>query len=579
MRTSPTFVALIGCIASLVSTVHAAESLPDQWREERRLIDLHVHMGVGEKYVHRAAGILDQAGIGVGVNLSGGYVTHDPGKPSAFERNRELADRLYPGRFVHYFNVDYSHWNDDDFAEQAVKQVEEAHRLGAAGLKEYKRLGLALRDKDGNLIPIDDPKLDPMWKRCGELGLPISIHVSDPRAFWLPYNAQNERWTELKDHKSWWFGDPAKYPSREELHEARNRVIARHPKTTFVCVHFANNPEDLATVDAWLDQYPNMRVDLAARIPELGRHDPAQVRALFNKHQDRILFATDFMVYSKLILGSGGSGDPPTDEDALEFYRKHWQWLETHDRGFAHMTPIQGDWTIDAIGLESAVLRKIYFDNARQLLARSLPVPTATASRIEHDFELTGDLSNAAWQRARPVQIEQSLLSGKVHPDMACEVRILWSDKYLYLGYRTPFTELTVFDPPQMNNERAGLWDRDVVEAFIGPDVERLGFYSEYEVAPTGESLDLLIDKPEKSLEWNSGFESAVKVDEAKKTWTTEMRIPLSAIGGDRPTAGVRWRLNLYRKDTAGKEFLAWSPTSVRTAHHPARFGFLEFAE
>src|SRR5258706_324103 len=88
---------------------------------------------------------------------------------------------------------------------------------------EYKRLGLYLRDKEGKLIKIDDPKLDPVWKRCGELNMPVSIHVADPKAFWLPYNDQNERWKELKDHRSWWFGDPNIYPGREELLEALNR--------------------------------------------------------------------------------------------------------------------------------------------------------------------------------------------------------------------------------------------------------------------------------------------------------------------------------------------------------------------
>ena len=155
-------------------------------------------------------------------------------------------------------NLDYAGWNEPDFAERATAQVAEGHRLGAAGLKEYKRLGLFLRDARKQLIKIDDPRLDPVWEKCGELGMPVSIHVADPRAFWLPYDESNERWAELKDHRSWWFGDPTKYPPREELLAALNRVIERHPKTTFVCVHFANNAEDLAWVDQALDTHPNM---------------------------------------------------------------------------------------------------------------------------------------------------------------------------------------------------------------------------------------------------------------------------------------------------------------------------------
>jgi predicted TIM-barrel fold metal-dependent hydrolase len=307
----------------------------------------------------------------VAVNLSGGTVTPKADGAVPLETAMRLGTQ-HAGRFLHYMNLDYEHWDDADFSAQAVRQVEQGWKLGAAGFKEFKRLGLYLRDKKEALIAIDDPKLDAMWERLGQLHMPVSIHVADPRAFWLPYEASNERWEELGDHKDWWFGDAAKYPKREALLEALSRVITKHPNTTFVCVHFANNAEDLAWVERQLDTHPNMMADLAARIPEIGRHDPAQVRRLFEKHQDRIFFATDFQVYDTLTLGSGGNGPPPTDADALSFFEKHWRWLETRDRDFPHMTPIQGNWTISAIGLPPPVLRKIYFDNARKLLAGPL---------------------------------------------------------------------------------------------------------------------------------------------------------------------------------------------------------------
>src|SRR5437867_9369603 len=132
----------------------------EQWRRERRVIDLHQHIGYTEERLGRAVRIMDMVGIGTEVNLSGGVVTHKDGERSEFERNKELAARLYPGRFVHYMNLDYTDWNEPDFSARAVKQIEEGHRLGAAGFKEYKRLGLYLRDKEGKLLKIDDPKLD-----------------------------------------------------------------------------------------------------------------------------------------------------------------------------------------------------------------------------------------------------------------------------------------------------------------------------------------------------------------------------------------------------------------------------------
>ena len=351
----------------------SASVVADGWRIHHLLVDLHTHVEATPEHLAQAVGTFDAVGIGVAVNLSGGIVTHEGDRPSAFERNKSLADRLSPGRFVEYMNLDYAGWDAPDFAERAVAQIDEGARLGAAGFKEFKRLGLYLRDQTGHLLKIDDPKLDPMWHRLGELGMPVSIHVADPKAFWGPYEPSNERWTELKDHPNWWFGDPIKYPPREDLLAALERVVARHPETTFVCVHFGNNAEDLDWVDAQLDKHPNMQVDIAARVPEIGRHDPGRVRALFMKHGDRILFGTDFQVYDRMTLGSGGSGPPPTDADAVEFFQKHWRFFETKDRGFAHMTPIQGDWTISAIDLPADVLAKVYFENARRLLGKRFP--------------------------------------------------------------------------------------------------------------------------------------------------------------------------------------------------------------
>ncbi|HLK37486.1 MAG TPA: amidohydrolase family protein [Polyangiaceae bacterium] len=342
------------------------------WRARHRIIDLHMHVEPTLEHMGRAVRIMDAVGVGLAVNLSGGTVTHAKGQPSDFELTKKFTDEHFPGRFVEYMNLDYADWDAPNFAAEAVAQVEEGARLGAAGYKEFKRLGLGLRDKSGRLLKVDDPKLDPMWRALGRLGMPVSIHVADPKAFWAPNDSTNERWKELKDHPRWWFGDPKKYPPREDLLAALERVVARHPETTFVCVHFGNNAEDIDWVDRQLDAHPNMLVDIAARVPEIGRHDPERVHAFFVKHQDRILFATDFQVYDRMTLGSGGLGPPPTDDDAIDFFQTHWRFFETADKGFPHMTPIQGDWTIDAIHLPADVLAKVYFGNAEKLLARSL---------------------------------------------------------------------------------------------------------------------------------------------------------------------------------------------------------------
>jgi predicted TIM-barrel fold metal-dependent hydrolase len=354
------------------ASLEAAKAQADAWRAAHRLIDLHMHIDPTLEHMGEAVRVMDAVGIGVGINLSGGTVTREPDGSSAFERAKKFTDERFPGRFLEYMNLDYSDGDSPDFAAKAVAQVEEGARLGAAGFKEFKRLGLFLRDRNNQLYKVDDARLDPMWQALGRLGMPVSIHVADPKAFWQPNDPSNERWKELKDHPRWWFGDPKAYPPREELLAALERVVTRHPETTFVCVHFGNNAEDLDWVDAQLDRHPNMMVDIAARVPEIGRHDPERVHTFFVKHQDRIFFATDFQSYDRLTLGSGGNGPPPTEADAIDFFQKHWRFFETADRDFPHMTPIQGDWTISAIHLPAEVLEKIYFGNATRLLARPL---------------------------------------------------------------------------------------------------------------------------------------------------------------------------------------------------------------
>jgi predicted TIM-barrel fold metal-dependent hydrolase len=560
----------------------------DLWRSQHLIVDLHQHIDSTTQRLARAVKIMDAAGVGIGVNLTAGTVTPATnGGPSEFELNKGLADTLYPGRFLQYVNLDYTDWDRADFSERAVKQIDEGYRLGAAGFKEWKRLGLYLHDGKGQLLKVDDPKLDPVWERCGQLNLPVSIHVADPKAFWLPYNEKNERWKELKDHRSWWFGDTNKFPPWKDILEALNRVIARHPKTTFVCVHFGNNAEELEWVEQSLSRYPNMMVDLAARIPEIGRHDPEKVRRLFLKHQDRILFATDFQSLDRLILGSSGNEPPPADADAEVFFAKEFRWLETEDRNWAHMTPIQGDWTISSIHLPDSVLRKVYFDNARKLLARSLPAPVLQARRISQDFELADGLGSPLWQTAPTTSIDQASVDGSVRPEMSTSVRALWSEKFLYLAYECPFTDLTVFPSRSSQAKRfdltkdgVSLWDKDVVEAFIGTDSENPRRYAEFEVAPTNERLDLMITNlPQKDFAWNSLFESTVKIDKHQRIWTCLVRVPIKSLSVAEPSVGTRWRLNLYRCDRADKAFLAFRPTLTGTFHTPERFGILEFVE
>ena len=299
--------------------------------------------------------VMDRKNIHTMVNLTGGY---EKGLAEAVAK----YDRAYSGRFYTFTEPSYARFKEADYPKLQAQAIEQAHRDGARGLKILKTLGLYLREDitSGTLVKIDDPRFDPMWDACGQLNMPVAIHVSDPVAFFTPTDRFNERYEELNNHPDWSFYG-ADFPSNAELLAARNRVMARHPKTQFVTLHFGNFSENLQDVSENLDRYPNMLVDMAARIGELGRQ-PFTSRKFFAKYQDRILFATDATPH----------GDEfPQQVFNDQLYEIYYRFLESEDEYFDYAPakiPPQGRWRIYGIHLPDAILRKVYHDNAARLL-------------------------------------------------------------------------------------------------------------------------------------------------------------------------------------------------------------------
>lgn len=310
-------------------------------------IDVHNHLGGGADTLNRAKvenylREMDDAGVRTVVNLDGGW-------DQRLVETIAALDKAHPGRFLTFTLIDFDGFDDENWSARERDRLRKSFEAGARGLKFHKSLGLTYRTKAGKLITVDNPKLDPIWELCGEMDRPVMIHVSDPAAFFTPLDRYNERWHELNDHPNWlFFGKD--YPTREELHAQRNRVIAKHPRTIFIGAHMGNNPEDLATVGEWLDQYPNFFVDIDARINELGRQ-PYTCRKFFIKYQDRIMFGTD----------------TPPKADAFRLY---YRFLETDDEYFdtAESHHRQGFWMIYGIFLPDDVLEKLYYSNAARLL-------------------------------------------------------------------------------------------------------------------------------------------------------------------------------------------------------------------
>ena len=319
--------------------------------------------------------MLESYGIVHAVNLSG--------PPPGRGLDDSVADsEVAYHRFTVFVNLPWELCGKPGCGKPLAAELVKAKALGARGLKIAKGLGLVYVGPDEKLLRVDDPMLDPVFEKAGELGMPIAIHVGDPQAFWQEPGPANERNEELEAHPEWSFYTEYKagrMPSWRELYDAFLRRVARHPKTTFIGVHFGNAPEEPELVAQSLDRYPNLFIDTAARIPAIGRtdatHSPARMREIFLKYQDRILFGTDTGVGrgpQALMFGSTGLL-PPTQADADRFFESTWRYFETADTDIPSPTPIQGRWTISGINLPRPVLEKLYFKNAQRILGLTLP--------------------------------------------------------------------------------------------------------------------------------------------------------------------------------------------------------------
>ena len=354
------------------SMLHVRETRVERARYPA--IDIHTHISESKKSENGVAiaaerrylgtpqellAVMERKNLRAMVNLTGGFY-------AGLEDAVNNYDKNFPGRFYSFTEPCYSRFKEPNYPKIQAEAIAQAQRDGAKGLKILKTLGLYLRENisSGTLVKIDDSRFDPMWDACGQLNLPVAIHVSDPIAFFTPTDRFNERYEELNNHPDWSFYDHD-FSSNAELLAARNRVMAKHPKTQFLVLHVGNFAEDLGNVAENLDRFPNMSVDIAARIGELGRQ-PRTARRFFDKYQDRILFGTDATPH----------GDEfPQQVFNDQLYEIYFRFLETDDEYFDYAPariPPQGRWKIYGIELPDSILKKVYYDNAAGLLHLSM---------------------------------------------------------------------------------------------------------------------------------------------------------------------------------------------------------------
>lgn len=302
-------------------------------------VDVHNHQWLMPiQNLDKLVGEMDELNMAVMVNLSGF-------RGKLLEWSLANVHKKQARRFLVFINLDFERLDEPGWPAEALAQLAAGAAQGASGLKVYKSLGLTDRDKSGKRIAVDDPRLDPIWERCAELGLPVLIHSGEPSPFWLPKDKHNERWLELKQEPGRY--RPAdRFPPFATILGEQHHLFRKHPKTRFIDAHLGWLGNDLARLGQLLDELPNVSTEIGAVLAELGRQPRAAQKWLI-RYQDRVLFGKD--TYSK------------------EEYYAYFRVLETADEYFDYYRKRHAHWKLYGLELPDAVLRKIYYRNALAL--------------------------------------------------------------------------------------------------------------------------------------------------------------------------------------------------------------------
>ncbi|MBT8401041.1 MAG: amidohydrolase family protein [Rhodothermia bacterium] len=324
-------------VSTLVVPEHPIE------RARYPLVDVHSHQWGMEEWTQGRLDTLimnmDSLNMAVMVNLSGGS------GQDFVDRMANAAER-YPGRIVAFANISFDNIDDPDWGALTAAQLEADVRNGARGLKIFKSLGMTVRDSSGQRVPVDDPRIDPVWDKCAELGIPVLIHSADPSPFWETKDRYNERWFELKQRPGRY--RPAdEYPPWEKIIGEQHNVFRKHAKTTFVNAHLGWLGNNLDRLGELFDEMPNVYTELGAVLAELGRQ-PRHARQFLIKYHDRILFGKDAWV--------------PRE------YHVYFRAFETADEYFDYYRKRHAHWKMYGMDLPDDVLRHIYYKNALRII-------------------------------------------------------------------------------------------------------------------------------------------------------------------------------------------------------------------
>jgi len=304
-------------------------------------IDVHSHLRkMATMDLDKTTREMDSLNLQVLVNLSGR-------SGEGLAAMSEAVENKAPNRFIIFANVDFNGIDEPDWTERTVAQLQKDYDNGARGLKIFKNLGLTVLDSGENRVRTDDPRIAPIWDKCGELGIPVLIHTGEPAVFWDPIDEKNERWLEMKQFPNRHRGDTTRFPSWEVVMQEQWNIFENHPNTIFINAHLGWMANDLDRLAKHLDTYPNVYTEISAVIAELGRQ-PRAAHEFFIKYQDRLLFGKDTY-------------------QPHEFHT-YFRVLESDDEYFDYFRKRHAFWKMYGMNLPDEVLKKVYYKNALNII-------------------------------------------------------------------------------------------------------------------------------------------------------------------------------------------------------------------
>lgn len=303
------------------------------------VIDMHSHdFAKTDEQVAQWVKTMDQAGIEKTIILSGVTGTQFDSIYSKYAR--------YGDRFEVWCGFNLNGFEELGWSEKAVRELERCVKSGARGIGELSDKGFGLRYSRGFGPHMNDPIMKPLIKRCGELGIPINIHVAEPLWMYLPMDSTNDG---LMNAYTWRIDSTKKgILGHAQLIKTLENVVGDNANTTFIACHFANCEYDLSILGSLLDKYPNLYADVSARFGETSAI-PRYMAFFYEKHQDKLLYGTDNIPESHM-------------------YEITFRILESLDEHFYYYRFYH--WPSHGFGLNDNVLKKVYQENAKKILKK-----------------------------------------------------------------------------------------------------------------------------------------------------------------------------------------------------------------